>query len=131
MIRDGEKIVWGIEEGQEPLSGLVTRKRTGNGGSFEMGLDRVGAVRRLAVRDRHKTISITATVTSEVNEYNIPQLGERFMALVNGRMVEFRCTDSDIEEFIEDTAVMHVSGRTLGETPVCDGTNAFRNTTSK
>ena len=117
MIGEDERIAWGTADGDE-LYGVVTSKKVGNGGSIVQGLDSRGSCRRLAVRDRHKTVSITATVGEDVNEDNIPLVGEFFRAEVNGRELVFSCDHSELESFPEDASVLTITGRTLGETPV-------------
>lgn len=121
MIGNEDKVRWGDEgTGPGPRFGTIVSRRTGKGGTLAPGLDRRGAARQFAVRDRHRTITLTATVTEEVTDDDIPEVGDTFRAPVGGRELEFVCTDSQLETFKEDASVLTVSGRTLGHTP--DGT---------
>ncbi len=118
MIGNEEKVRWGDDgAGPGPRFGTITGRKTGKGGALVPGFDRRGATRQFAVRDRHRTITLTATVTEEVTDDDIPEVGDTFLAPVNGRELEFVCTDSQLETFKEDASVLTVSGRTLGHTP--------------
>ena len=117
MIGEDERIVWGEADGDK-LFGVITRKKVGNGGTIVQGLDNRGSCRCLAARDRHKSVSITATVGDGVTEDNIPLVGDPFRATVNGRVLTFYCEHSELESFPEDASVLTITGRTLGETPV-------------
>lgn len=130
MIGNEEKVRWGDDgAGSRPRLGTITSKRTGKGGELVRGLDRRGATRQFAVRDRHRTVTLTATVTEDVTDDDIPEVGDAFRAPVGGRELEFVCTDSHLETFKEDASVLTVSGRTLGHTP--DGAPFDRQQTNR
>ena len=124
-MRDAdEKIVWGMGE-DAGTYGVIQRKRVGNGGTVLEGLNRQGSARQIAVRDRHKTVNLTATVTDSVNEDNIPLVGDKFTVPVNGRPTEFRCLSAELEIPVEDAATLTITGRTLGEHPQPPTVNSF------
>ena len=130
MIGNEEKVRWGDDgAGSRPRFGTIVSRKTGKGGDLVRGFDRRGAARQFAVRDRHRTITLTATVTEDVTDDDIPEVGDAFRAMVGGRELEFVCTDSQLETFREDASVLTVSGRTLGHTP--DGTTFNRLQTNR
>ncbi len=124
MIGVDERVRWGDADaeadGGETATaryGVITRKRVGRGGDLAMALDRRGAARRFAARDRHRTVSLTATVAEGVTEDDVPEIGDVFRAPVNGVETAFVCQSCELETFVEDASVLTLTGRTVGETP--------------
>lgn len=120
MIGSEEKVRWGdgdADGGDATRYGVITRKRVGRGGDLVTGLDRRGAARQFAVRDRHRTISLTATVAEGVTDDDVPEVGDVFHAPVAGREVAFVCQSCELETFVEDASILTLTGRTPGETP--------------
>ena len=119
MIESNERVRWGDEAsgGDVARYGVITRKRVGRGGDLATALDARGAARMFAVRDRHRTISLTATVSDGVTDDDVPEVGDVFHAPVNGRDVAFVCQSCELESFVEDASVLTLTGRTPGFTP--------------
>ena len=120
MMGSDEKVRWGdgdADGGDAARYGVITRKRVGRGGDLVTGLDRRGAARQFAVRDRHRTVSLTATVAEGVTDDDVPEVGDVFVAPVAGQEVAFVCQSCELESFVEDASVLTLTGRTPGETP--------------
>ena len=99
-------VSWGI--GDTTILGEVTRKKVARAGVnvYEPGRD--GDVRHVGTRDRHWTIDLTCTVTTQ-SEDDLPDLGGTFT--FGGRTY---CVDAaELDADAEDTATVHLAGRTV------------------
>ena len=99
-------VSWGI--GDATILGEVTRKKVARAGVnvYEPGRD--GDVRYVGTRDRHWTIDLTCTVTTQ-SEDDLPELGGTFA--FGGRTY---CVDAaELDADAEDTATVRLVGRTV------------------
>lgn len=99
-------VSWGI--GDATILGEVTRKKVARAGVnvYEPGRD--GDVRYVGSRDRHWTIDITCTVTTQ-SEDDLPELGGTFT--FGGRTYSVDAAELDADA--EDTATVRLAGRTV------------------
>ena len=99
-------VSWGI--GDATILGEVTRKKVARAGVnvYEPGRD--GDVRHVGTRDRHWTIDLTCTVTTQ-SEDDLPELGDTFT--FGGRT--YRVDAAELDADAEDTSTVRLAGRTL------------------
>ena len=99
-------VSWGI--GDATILGEVTRKKVAHAGVnvYEPGRD--GDVRHVGTRDRHWTIDLTCTVTTQ-SEDDLPELGGTFT--FGGRT--YRVDAAELDADAEDTSTVRLAGRTL------------------
>ena len=98
---------WGT--GASIILGEVTQIRRGRGGTNVYEQDRRGNDRWTGTRNRHWTVSLTATVDAGIGEDDLPELGETFT--VGGKT--FVTDGAELVESGEDTASVSLTGRTL------------------
>ena len=116
--RNKGRVVWGFDG--RTHYGSIEEKTVTNDGDYEVFRNRVGEVHEIRVYDKRKSISLTATVTDDVDDEDIPEVGDRFTAPYGRHMreTEFVCTGSSLSSRNEDTATLRLSGRMVpGHTP--------------
>lgn len=99
-------VSWGI--GDATILGEVKRKKVARVGVniFEPGRD--GDAQYIGTRDRHWTIDLECTVTTQ-SEDDIPDIGEQFA--YGGRT--YYVGTAEMTADAEDTATVHLTGRTM------------------
>ena len=99
-------VSWGI--GESTILGEVTRKKVARGGVnvYEPGRD--GHARWLGTRDKHWTIDLDCTVTTQ-SEDDLPDIGEPFA--YGGRT--YYVDAAEMTAAAEDTATVRLTGRTM------------------
>ena len=116
--KDKGRVVWGFDG--RTYYGNIEEKTVTNDGDYEVFRNRKGEVHEIRVYDKRKSISLTATVTDDVDDEDIPEVGDRFTAPYGRHMKEkeFVCTGASISSRNEDTATLRLSGRMVpGFTP--------------
>ena len=101
-------VSWGI--GDATILGEVTKKTAARGGVsvYEPGAN--GDARYLGTRDRHWTIDLTCTVTTQ-SEDDLPEIGAPFTYGGRTYFVDTASMTADAE----DTATVRLTGRTMNE----------------
>ena len=99
-------VSWGI--GESTILGEVTRKTVGRGGVNIYEPSRDGSVRIVGTRDRHWTIDLDCTVTTQ-SEDDLPEIGEPFT--YGGRT--YYVDLAQMKTAAEDTATVRLAGRTI------------------
>ncbi len=102
----GHAVSWGI--GDTTILGEVTRKTIARGGVNVYEPGRNGDTKYAGTRDRHWTIDLTCTVTTQ-SEDDLPALGETFA--YGGRT--YRTDSALMTSDAEDTSTVRLTGRTL------------------
>ena len=99
-------VSWGI--GDATILGEVTKKTVARGGvsAYEPGRD--GDARYLGTRDRHWTVSLECTVTTQ-SEDDLPEIGAPFA--FGGRTYYVNTAEMSCDA--EDTATVRLTGRTM------------------
>lgn len=99
-------VSWGI--GESTILGEVTHKDVARAGVnvYEPGRD--GDVRHVGTRDRHWTIDLTCSVTTQ-SEDDLPDIGTTFYYGGRAYCVDLATLTADAE----DTATIHLAGRTV------------------
>ena len=99
-------VSWGI--GDSTILGEVTRKTVARGGVnvYETGRD--GDARRVGTRDRHWTIDLECTVTTQ-SEDDLPESGAAFA--YGGRT--YYVDSASMTSAAEETATVRLAGRTM------------------
>jgi len=102
-------VSWGV--GDSTILGEVTRKVVSRSGVnvYEPGRD--GSVRTVGTRDRHWTIDLTCTVTTQ-SEDDLPDVGSEF--IYGGRA--YRVDAATLTADAEDAATVRLTGRTFAST---------------
>ena len=102
-------VSWGI--GDTTILGEVTKKTVARGGvsAYEPGRD--GDARYLGTRDRHWTIALECTVTTQ-SEDDLPEIGAPFEYGGRTYFVNSAAMSADAE----DTATVRLTGRTMKTT---------------
>ena len=102
-------VSWGI--GETTILGEVTKKTVARGGvsAYEPGRD--GDARYLGTRDRHWTIDLECTVTTQ-SEDDLPEIGAPFEYGGRTYFVDSAAMSADAE----DTATVRLTGRTMKTT---------------
>ena len=110
------RVVWGFDG--RTRYGSVEEKTVTNDGDYELFRNRHGEVEEVRVYDKRKSIELTATVTDDVDDEDIPEVGDMFTAPYGRKEKEFVCTGSSLSSRNEDTKVLRLSGRMVpGYTP--------------
>jgi len=99
-------VSWGI--GETTILGEVTRKKIARGGVNIYEPGREGDAQWLGTRDRHWTIDLTCTVTTQ-REDDLPDIGASFT--YGGRT--YRVDTAEMDADAEDTATVRLTGRTM------------------
>lgn len=99
-------VSWGIAGGT--ILGEVTRKTVGRGGVNIYEPSRDGSVRIVGTRDRHWTIDLDCTVTTQ-SEDDLPEIGAPFT--YGGRT--YYVDLAQMTTAAEDTATVRLAGRTI------------------
>ena len=102
-------VSWGI--GESTILGEVTRKTVGRGGVNIYEPSRDGSVRIVGTRDRHWTIDLECTVTTQ-SEDDLPEIGAPFEYGGRTYFVNSAAMSADAE----DTATVRLAGRTMKTT---------------
>lgn len=99
-------VSWGI--GDATILGEVTKKTVARGGvsAYEPGRD--GDARYLGTRDRHWTVNLECTVTTQ-SEDDLPEIGAPFA--FGGRTYYVNTAEMSCDA--EDTATVRLAGRTM------------------
>ena len=99
-------VSWGI--GETTILGEVTRKKIARGGVNIYEPGREGDAHWLGTRDRHWTIDLTCTVTTQ-REDDLPDIGASF---TYGERT-YRVDSAEMDADAEDTATVRLTGRTM------------------
>lgn len=99
-------VSWGI--GDATILGVVTRKTVARGGVNIYEPGRTGDTRFVATRDRHWTIDLTCTCTTQ-SEDDLPDVGATFE--FGGRT--YYVNTAEMTSDAEDTSTVRLTGRTV------------------